>query len=390
MLQQAQHNLDELIAIRRHLHRYPEIGFKEVKTSKYIKDQLTQMGVEVLELGLETGVVGFIKGAKPGPTVALRADIDALPITEANDVEYKSQHPGVMHACGHDVHTTCLLGAAKLLVEQRENLCGNVKLLFEPAEELNGGANLLIAKDALNGVDVMFGLHNSPEIPVGQLGLKSGPLMAATDRILLKIKGQGGHGAQPQTTKDPVVATAAIIQALQTIVSRNVSPLESAVVSCCSIHGGDAYNVIPEKVEVLGTVRTFNPKLREVMPERIRSLASQIAAGFGTTAEVEYYKDLPALINPQELTMFCNGSASQIFGKENIICPTPSMGGEDFAIYQQQVPGVFLFLGVGNKAKDINKPWHNPKFEVDECGLAYGAALLAQLAQDYMKKIAGA
>ena len=385
MLQQAQQDIDELIALRRHFHQQPEIGYKEFETSRYIKEKLIQFGVEILDLGLETGVVGLIKGAKPGPTVALRADIDALPIKEANEVAYKSQHEGIMHACGHDVHTTCLLGAAKLLAAQRKTLCGAVKLLFQPAEELNGGANLLVDKGALADVTAIFGLHNSPEIPVGQVGLKSGPLMAATDRILITVTGQQGHGAQPQTARDPVVATAAIIQALQTIVSRNVSPLETAVVSCCSIHGGHAYNVIPEKVEVLGTVRTFNPAVRELMPKRIEALAGRIAEGFGVAAKLDYYRDLPALINPEDLTAFCRESVAKVFGKENVICPTPSMGGEDFAIYQQQVPGVFFFLGVGNKEKGINKPWHNAQFNVDEQGLAYGAAMLAQLAQDYLK-----
>lgn len=386
MLLQAQLNLDELIEIRRHLHQYPEISFNEVETSKYITHKLTEMGAEFVDLGLKTGVVGLIRGSRPGPTIALRADIDALPIHEEADVEYKSKYSGVMHACGHDVHAACLLGAAKLLVAQKNNLCGNVKLLFQPAEESDEGAKYLIEMGAMDDVKAIFGLHNAPEIPVGQIGIKSGPLMAATDRIVIKISGVGGHGAQPQNTKDPIVATAAIIQALQTIVSRNVSPMDSAVVSCCSIHGGNAYNVIPEQVEVMGTVRTFDPKLREIMPEKIQTLVSQIASGLGTTAVLEYYKDLPALINPEELISFCKNSANKIFEEQNVICPIPSMGGEDFAIYQQQVPGVFLFLGVGNKARGIDKPWHSPYFVVDEQGIAYGVAMLAQLAQDYLKE----
>lgn len=386
MLSQAQQYFGELVEMRRHMHMYPEIGLNEIETSKYISSLLTKMGIEIVDLGLKTGVVGLIEGEKPGPTIALRADIDALPIEEDTNLEYRSRHDGIMHACGHDVHTTCLLGAAKLLLTHRRNLCGNVKLLFQPAEETDEGAKYLIKMGALEDVKVIFGLHNAPEIPVGQVGLISGPLMAATDRFVLKIKGVAGHGAQPQTTKDPIVATAAIIQALQTIVSRNVSPLESVVISCGSIHGGDAYNVIPEKVEIMGTIRTFNPMLRESMKEKIETLAFQIASGYGTSTEMEYYKDLPALINPEELTVFCRESAKEVFGEQNVICPTPSMGSEDFAIYQQHVPGVFMFLGVGNKEMGIDKPWHNPQFMVDERGLLFGTALLAQLALDYLKK----
>lgn len=386
MMLQAQQNLKELIEFRRHLHQWPETGFNEIETSKYISHKLTDIGVEVIDLKLKSGVVGLIKGKKPGPTIALRADIDALPIQEKTDVEYKSKNLGVMHACGHDVHAACLFGAAKMLISQQDNLCGNVKLLFQPAEEIDEGAKHLIEMGALGDVQAIFGLHNAPEIPVGQIGIKAGPLMASIDRFVIKISGVGGHGAQPQNTKDPIVATAAIIQALQTIVSRNVGPMESAVVSCCSIRGGDAYNIIPEQVEILGTVRTFDPNLREVMPKKIESMVSHVAAGFGTTATLEYCKELPALINPESLAVFCNNSANTVFGEQNIICPIPSMGGEDFAIYQQQVPGVFLFLGVGNKAKGIDKPWHSPHFVIDEQGIAYGAVMLAQLAQDYLKK----
>lgn len=385
MLLQAQQILDELTEFRRHIHQFPEVSFDEVETSRYIARKLRDMGVEIIDLELKTGVIGLIRGSKPGSTIALRADIDALPLQEEVDVEYKSVHSGIMHACGHDMHAACLLGAAKLIISRRNDLSGNVKLLFQPAEESDEGAKYFIDKGVLDGVQAIFGLHNAPEIPVGHVGIKSGPLMAATDRIVIKIKGVGGHGAQPQNTKDPVVATAAIIQALQTIVSRNVSPMDAAVVSCCSIHGGNAYNVIPEQVEVLGTVRTFAPELRAALPEKMQSLVSQISAGFDTTAVLEYYKDLPALINPEELTLFCKKSAIKIFGEEKIVTPMPSMGGEDFAIYQQQVPGVFLFVGVGNKAKGADKPWHSPYFMIDEQGIAYGAAILAQLAQDYLK-----
>ncbi|MEL7635018.1 M20 family metallopeptidase [Sporomusa sphaeroides] len=375
-----------IIDIRRELHRYPEISFKEYRTTEFITKLLVQAGIEIVPWGGDTGVVGLLKGTKPGPVVALRADIDALPVEEENECSYRSLHPGVMHACGHDSHTASLLGAALILAELRESLAGTVKFIFQPAEEINAGAKAMIEQGVLSNpaVDVIFGLHNTPSIPAGQVGCKEGPLMAAVDTTFLTIKGIGGHGAIPHKTRDPIMAAAAVIQGLQTIVSRQVDPLSSAVISFGTIQGGHANNVIPEKVELTGTVRTFDPALRAEMPDKMCKVINGIAQAMDTEADFVYRKDLPAVFNPPELTKWCREVLEQVFG-DGVIVPTPSMGGEDFAIFQEKVPGVFLWLGVGNTAKGIVHQWHNPRFDIDEEALKYGAAALAQLAHTYLE-----
>jgi amidohydrolase len=378
----------DIIGFRRKLHQDPEISFKEYRTTEMIRQILIQSGVEIVEWGGETGVVGLLKGALPGPVVALRADIDALPVQEENDCVYRSRNSGVMHACGHDIHTAGLLGAVILLAERRDRLAGAVEFIFQPAEEINAGAKLMLEKGVLDNpaVSVIFGLHNMPNIPCGQVCLKSGGLMAAVDTTFLTINGVGGHGAIPHRTHDPITAAAAIIQGLQTVVSRQVDPLDSAVISFGTIHGGDANNVIPEKVELTGTVRTFNPTLQAQMPGRMRSVIDGIAAAMQTEAKLVYRKDLPVVFNPPGLTEWCRGPLEKVFGPEGVIDFPPCMGGEDFACFQEQVPGVFLFLGVGNEAKGMVNQWHNPRFDADEDSLKYGAAALAQLAYDYMEK----
>ncbi|WP_434132222.1 M20 family metallopeptidase [Sporomusa sphaeroides] len=375
-----------IIDIRRELHRYPEISFKEYRTTEFITKLLVQADIEIVPWGGDTGVVGLLKGTKPGPVVALRADIDALPVEEENECSYRSLHPGVMHACGHDSHTASLLGAALILAELRESLAGTVKFIFQPAEEINAGAKAMIEQGVLSNptVDIIFGLHNTPSIPAGQVGCKEGPLMAAVDTTFLTIKGIGGHGAIPHKTKDPIMAAAAVIQGLQTIVSRQVDPLSSAVISFGTIKGGHANNVIPEKVELTGTVRTFDPALRAEMPDKMSKVINGIAQAMDTEADFVYRKDLPAVFNPPELTKWCREVLEQVFG-DGVIVPTPGMGGEDFAIFQEKVPGVFLWLGVGNTAKGIVHQWHNPRFDIDEEALKYGAAALAQLAHTYLE-----
>lgn len=378
----------DIIALRRRLHSNPEVSFKEYKTTALITEVLTKLGIEIVPWGGETGVVGLLRGAKPGPVVGLRADIDALPIQEENDCEYRSQVEGVMHACGHDTHTACLLGAAMLLAERRDSLAGTVKFIFQPAEEINSGAKLMIEKGVMvnPSLDVIFGLHNSPNIPAGQVGLKPGPLMAAVDTTFLTVKGVGGHGAIPHRSRDPILAAAAIVQGLQTVVSRQVDPLDAAVISFGTIHGGHANNVIPDRVELTGTVRTFSPALRAEMPDRMRGVIAGVAAAMQTEAEFTYRNDLPAVVNPPELAEWCRGPLAKVFGAAGLVAPAPSMGGEDFACFQELVPGVFLWLGVGNAAKGIVHQWHNPRFDADEDSLRYGAAALAQLAFDYAER----
>lgn len=376
----------DIIALRRRLHSHPEVSFQEHETTALIKEEITRLGVEIVPWGGETGVVGLLKGARPGPVVGLRADIDALPVQEENDCEYRSQVPGVMHACGHDTHTACLLGAARLLAELRDSLAGTVKFIFQPAEEINAGAKLMIEKGVLANpsLDVIFGLHNSPNIPAGQIGLKPGALMAAVDTTFLTIKGVGGHGAIPHRSHDPIMATAAVIQGLQTVVSRQVDPLDSAVISFGTIRGGHANNVIPETVDLTGTVRTFSPALRAEMPARMKGVIDGVAAAMRTEAEFTYRNDLPAVVNPPELAEWCRGPLAKVFGPAGLVVPAPSMGGEDFACFQELVPGVFLWLGVGNAARGIVHQWHNPRFDADEDSLRFGAAALAQLAHDYL------
>ena len=387
MIEQATEFQQDLVDIRRKLHKDPELSFKEYRTTAYIKQILGSLGIEIVDWGGETGVVGLLKGAMPGPVVALRADIDALPVQEENDCAYCSQNQGMMHACGHDVHTTGLLGAAMLLAKRRAELAGTVKFLFQPAEEINAGAKFMLEKGVLENpsVSVIFGLHNSPNISSGQVFLKPGGLMAAVDTTFLTIKGVGGHGAIPHRSCDPITAVAAVIQGLQTIVSRQVDPLEAAVISFGTIHGGHANNVIPETVELTGTVRTFNPELQAQMPERMRTVIEHIAAAMKTTAEFVYRKDLPAVVNPPELAEWCRVPLEKVFGSQGLVSTAPSMGGEDFACFQEKVPGVFLFLGVGNVARGIVNQWHNPRFDADEDCLRYGAAALAQLAFDYLE-----
>ncbi len=388
MIERATELQQDIIDIRHKLHKDPELSFKEFRTTELIKQTLSSLGIEIVDWGGETGVVGLLKGAIPGPVVALRSDIDALPVQEENDCNYRSQNQGIMHACGHDIHTAGLLGAAMLLAERRDSLAGTVKFIFQPAEEINAGAKFMIEKGVLENpkVSMIFGLHNSPNISSGQVFLKAGGLMAAVDTTFLTVKGVGGHGGIPHLTCDPITATAAIIQGLQTIVSRQVNPLEPAVISFGTIHGGHANNVIPEIVELTGTVRTFNPDLQVQMPEKMRSVINNIATAMRTEAEFVYRKDLPAVVNPPELAEWCRIPLEKVFGPKGLVNTAPSMGGEDFACFQEKVPGVFLFLGVGNAERGIVNQWHNPRFDADEDCLRYGAAALAQLAFDYLEQ----
>ena len=378
----------DIIDMRRKLHSNPELSFKEYQTTQYIKQILDRLDIEIVDWGGETRVVGLLKGKAPGPVVALRADIDALPVLEENDCEYRSQNSGIMHACGHDVHTACLLGAAMLLAECRDRIKGTIQFIFQPAEEINAGAKFMLSKGIFDNPApaVIFGLHNSPNIPSGQVCLKVGGLMAAVDTTFLTIKGIGGHGGIPQRTRDPIMAAAAVIQGLQTIVSRQADPLDPVVISFGTIHGGVANNVIPEKVELTGTVRTFCPEVRAQMPDRMRSVIDNICVAMRTEAEFVYRNDLPAVVNPPDLVARCRPSLEKVFGSQGVVDAAPSMGGEDFACFQEKVPGVFLFLGVGNKAKGIVNQWHNPRFNADEDSLRFGAAALAQMAFDYLEQ----
>lgn len=380
--------LPQLIEMRRDLHRHPELSLKEYRTTRLIAERLQNLGIEVVPWGGETGVVGLLRGGESGPVIGLRADIDALPIQEQNDCEYRSTVDGVMHACGHDVHTTWLLGAAELLAARRNELKGTIKFIFQPGEELGAGAKVMIKKKVLENpqVDVIFGAHTTPNLPAGQVALKGGPLMANSINIAITITGKGGHGSAPHKTHDPIMAAAAIIQGLQTIVSRRVDPLEPCVISFGSIHGGQASNVIPEMVELTGTVRTFQPALTDELAVMMRELIDHIAIAHGVETKFVFRQVVPAVINSPDLAAWVREPLAKIFGNEGIVQPGLVMGAEDFAFFLESVPGAFLFIGTGNTEKGIVNQWHNAKFDADESSLALGAGGLAQIAYDWLRK----
>ena len=386
MIKEAQAMQSQLTDTRRRLHEFPEEGFKEVETTKFVREELKKLGITIQEIGLKTGVIGIIKGSKPGPMVALRADIDALPIQECNEVAYKSKNNGVMHACGHDAHITCLLGAAKLLVNHKESLAGSVKLIFQPAEEIDTGAKYVISKGALEGVQAIFGMHNMSSIEAGSVGIKDGPLMASIDKFIIHVRGVGGHGAQPDKTKDPVVAASAVVLALQTIVSRNLSPIDTAVLSCCTINGGVMYNIIPAEVTISGTVRLFDTALSAYVKNQIQKIASGVAGGLGAEISLEYENEMTPVVNNETTTAICSRAAEKVFGVDHIVVPELAMVGDDFTMYQQQIPGTYFFLGVGNKEKGYDKPLHSPNYNIEETALPYGAAMLAQTVLEYLTK----
>ncbi|WP_300624272.1 M20 family metallopeptidase [uncultured Megasphaera sp.] len=386
-LEMAQEMQNELVSIRRDFHQHPELSWKEYETTKRIKEYLTSWGIEVIPWGGDTGVIGLLKGAEDGPVVALRGDIDALPVTEETGESFASVNEGCMHACGHDIHITTILGAAALLAKKKDELKGSVKFIFQPAEEAINGADTMVKHGVLENpqVDAVFGVHNNPELRAGQIGLKPGPLMAATDGVYLTVKGRGGHGGIPNLCVDPVVAAAAIITNMQSIIARRISPLDSAVISWGSIHAGEANHVIPDSVTMSGTVRSYRKEVQAKLKEEMERVIHNTAASYGCTADFEYRYGLPVVDNDKVLAEWLKSPLGKVFG-DGVIEPIPNTGAEDFAFYMEKVPGVFLWLGVGNPEQGICQPWHSPKFRMDESALALGAAGFAQLAFDYVNE----
>jgi N-acetylcysteine deacetylase len=366
-----------LISIRRHLHQYPELSKQEFETTKSIEKWLKEAEVKLRKTNLETGVFADIKGGRPGPTVALRADIDALPIEERTGLPYASKIKGVMHACGHDFHTAAAIGAAYLLKENQSELSGTVRLLFQPAEELGGGAKQVIADGQLDGVEAIIGLHNKPDLPVGTIGLKEGPLMAAVDRFHIVLYGKGSHAAIPQNGKDPIAASAYLITVLQTIVSRNVSPLQSAVLSVTKIIGGSTWNVIPGDVMLEGTIRTFDSSIREKVKEKFYTIVESIATTFSQEVEIKWVLGPPPLVNNRAVTDIVRKSATK--QSLHVIDPEPSMAGEDFSYYLQHIPGTFVFFGTNG-----NEEWHHPAFTLDESAIIKAAYFLYESARELL------
>lgn len=377
----------DLVALRRDLHRFPEVALEEHRTTAVIKERLSALGYELQPTGVATGAVAVLHGRTGGPVIALRADIDALPITEQTGLPFASQTPGKMHACGHDFHTAAIMGAATVLADLRAELPGTIKLLFQPAEEIGQGARALIAGGALEGprVDIVLGFHNKPDLPTGTLGVKAGALMGAVDQLYLDIHGVGGHGAIPEATIDPIVAGSAIVMALQTAVSRNISPLDAAVISVTQFHAGTAENVIPDTASLMATIRTYRPSVRDRIPELLQRIATGVAAGFGASASVRVERRCPPVHNDAALAELMRGAGAKVLGDAHVVEAQPVMASEDFAYYQEQVPGHFAWLGVGNPNVGAVHQWHHPCFTVDEAALAGGAAVFAQAAFDALE-----
>ncbi|EOO15592.1 MULTISPECIES: M20 peptidase aminoacylase family protein [Bacillus cereus group] len=371
---------EKLISIRRHLHENPELSYEEFETTKAIKNWLDEANITIIDSNLETGVIAEISGNKNGPVVALRADIDALPIQEETDLPYTSKIQGKMHACGHDFHTAAIIGAAYLLKEKESSLNGTVRLIFQPAEESSNGACKIIEAGHLRGVQAIFGMHNKPDLPVGTIGIKGGPLMAGVDRFEIEIHGVGTHAAVPDAGIDPIVASSQIVMALQTIVSRNISSSHNAVVSVTNIHSGNTWNVIPEKAILEGTVRTFQAETREKIPTLMERIIKGVSDALGVKTEFRFYPGPPAVQNDKVLTDLSVQVAEKM--NLNVISPTPSMAGEDFSFYQQEIPGSFVFMGTSGTHE-----WHHPAFTVDEKALPISAEYFALLAEEAIHQL---
>jgi len=378
------------IADRRWLHENPELGFQEFKTAEFVRQRLETLGVEDIQTGIAvTGVTGLIRGTADGPgrNVLLRADMDALPLTEENDVEYKSQTDGVMHACGHDAHTAILLGVARLLMDRRDQFSGTVKLLFQPSEEANsGGAKPMIEAGVLNDppIDAVFGLHMAAGNPTGQVLVGAGPIMAAADSYRILIKGKGGHAARPQLAIDPVLIGMHIGVALQTIVSRNADPMDALVVSNCIFQAGTAGNIIPDSAVMGGTVRTFTPEMRDLAEERLTAIAKGVAATMGGEVEVEYNRGYPATVNDAAMAELVRQAAIETIGEENVKDRPPAMGAEDFSYFLLERPGAFFNVGSRNEERGIVWGHHHPKFDVDEDSLGVGMAAMTATVLKYL------
>jgi amidohydrolase len=388
-LPEAEALAEKIVAIRRDLHMHPELGFQEVRTAKMVAEELNALGYEVTTGVGKTGVVGLMSGAKQGDkTVLLRFDMDALPIEEANDVPYRSQVPGVMHACGHDAHVAVGIGVATLMAQHRDRWGGTIKLMFQPAEEGLGGARAMIADGLLKGpdVDVALGLHVSSGHPVGTAVVRSGALLAASDRIEITVRGRGGHGARPHETIDAVLVAAQIVVALQTIVARSLDPEDIGVVTIGSIQAGNAGNVIAETAQLRGTIRTFSPEARELLHRRVREIAEGVAATFGATVDVATPFGVNATVCAPAPTAVVYESAAALFGAEHIDTTYRTTGGEDFSEVLAEVPGNFFFLGARNDERGLNAPHHNPHFDIDEACLPQGVAILCDAAVRCLEK----
>ncbi|MFC1719252.1 M20 family metallopeptidase [Candidatus Poribacteria bacterium] len=375
---------DRLMEIRADFHSHPELSFQEERTSRKIAEILREVGLDEVDTSVaKTGVVGLLRGSGPGKTFALRGDIDALPIQEENDVPYRSQNDGVMHACGHDIHITSVLGAAMVLSKMRDRIKGNVKFVFQPAEEVAGGAKMMIEEGVLEKspkIDAIIGVHVWPGLNAGTIGVKAGPAMAAMDKFEIVVTGPGGHGAKPNLTSDPVAASAQIITALQTVVSRSINPIQPAVLSVCMIHGGDAFNIIPREVRMVGTVRTLDEDVKARLIDRAKAIVKGISEAMGVECEFNYMDGCPALINSPEMTKLVEKAGGAVVGSENVHQLEPSMGGEDFTYFARAVPGAMFNIGSRDEEAGLTSQLHRPDLDVNAKTVTTGVAVLAQAA----------
>ena len=381
-------NQAELTKLRRDIHQHPELAFEEHRTAKLVAEYLESLGIEV-ETGIAgTGVVGSIQKGRGNRAIGLRADLDALPIHEANDFAHASKHPGKMHACGHDGHTAMLLGAAKYLKEEAE-FEGTVHLIFQPAEENEGGGRAMIEAGLFERfpVESVFGMHNIPGMPVGTFAIKPGPMMAAFDIFKVKVKGKGGHAAMPQFTVDPIIVASKIVEAYQTIVSRFIDPQQPAVLSVTQFHGGDAFNVIPDEVEIAGCTRCFSPKVQALLESKMKQMAENICAAFGATMEFTFEKRYPPTVNSAAEAEIAGQVAASIVGAGKVnLNPTPAMGSEDFAFMLQEKPGSYIWIGNGDGEGSCSV--HNPGYDFNDDVLPIGASYWVKLAETILPKVA--
>ena len=392
-------NLNTIIDLRHQIHQYPELGNREYKTAKLVAKHLRSLGIEVETDIAYTGVVGVLKGNKPGPVVAVRADMDALPVTEETDLPFKStvkttylnKEVGVMHACGHDIHTSVQLGVASVLASMKRSLPGTVKFIFQPAEEgpppgEEGGADLMLKEGVFANLkpSAIFGLHTHPGLAVGELGLTIGPAMAAVDHFIITIKGKQSHGAYPHKSVDPIIMATEAVGAFQTIRSRSLSPLEPSVVTVGIIRGGERFNIIPEQVHLEGTVRTYNPEVQDMVEHRMNKILEGITLAYGGSFELDYDRGTPATINDPELAKKMIPTMERVVGKSNLKLLDPVMGGEDFAFFANEVPGMYYRLGVLKPG--TTSGWvHTPTFRADDSCLEVGIRAMSNLVVDFLK-----
>ena len=378
---------DWLVQIRRTIHMHPELMYEEEKTALLVGEWLENFGMEVKKGVAKTGVVGLLRGAKEGKTVAIRADMDALPIEEANPVPYASKIKGKMHACGHDAHTAILLGVAKFFSSMRDQLHGNIKWIFQPAEEGGAGGKLMTEEGVLENprVDAIFGAHVFPDLSTGKIGIHEREGLAATDRVIIKLIGKGGHGAYPHLSRDPILAAGHLITQIHSIVSRNISPLDNAVISLGKISGGTAFNIIPDAVEILGTVRSLTQEVREQLKEKLEQVSQGIARSFGLDCQFVFDYGYPALVNDPQMSHLIASACGKAIGKENVEFIRPSMGGEDFAYYLEKVPGSFFRLGCRNEKKGMIHPFHNSRFDLDEDVLPFGVEMFVRIIDEFLE-----